>query len=138
MHRDIPEVADKYPEARMMGRLPSYGFFVRHADRVRLRDVQCITDQPDERPAIVCDDADDVILDGLDLSAPVGGAPLFDLRNTRRAFLTGMRSPAGAQVFAQVSGADSSGIMLTGNSSQSGQRIVNFTGDATEGSAKVD
>jgi polygalacturonase len=44
VHRDIPEVADKYPEARMFGRLPSYGFFVRHADRVRLRDVQCITD----------------------------------------------------------------------------------------------
>ena len=44
-HREIPEVADKYPEARMMGRLPSYGFFVRHADRVRLRNIECITDQ---------------------------------------------------------------------------------------------
>jgi len=137
MNRDIPEEADKYPEARMMGRLPSFGFFVRHADRVRLRNVQCLTDQPDERPAIVCDDADDVILDSLDLSAPVGGAPLIDLRNTRRAFLTGMRSPAGSRVFAQVSGAGSSAISLSGNSLDSSQQATSYADGATEGSTKI-
>ena len=137
IHRDIPEVSDKYPEARMMGRLPSYGFFVRHADRVRLRDVQCVTDQPDARPAIVCDDANDVILSGLDLSAPVGGAPLIDLRNTRRAFVTGMRSPAGIGVFAQVSGAGSSDISLSGNVLDPGQKAATFTDGATEGSTKI-
>jgi hypothetical protein len=121
----------------MMGRLPSYGFFVRHTDRVRLRDDQCITDQPDARPAIVCDDADDVILDGLDLSAPVGGAPLIDLRNTRRAFLTGTRSPAGSQVFAQVSGPNSAGITLVGNSLESGQKAVNYIDGATESALKT-
>lgn len=136
-HREIPEVADRYPEARMMGRLPSYGFFVRHADRVRLRDVQCITDLPDARPAIVCDDANDVILSGLDLSAPVGGAPLIDLRNTQRAFLTGMRSPVGMQVFAQVGGAASSGIALAGNVLDPGQTAVNYTDGATEVSTKI-
>lgn len=136
-HREIPEVADRYPEARMMGRLPSYGFFVRHADRVRLRDVQCITDLPDARPAIVCDDANDVILSGLDLSAPVGGAPLIDLRNTQRAFLAGMRSPVGMQVFAQVGGAASSGIALAGNVLDPGQTAVNYTDGATEVSTKI-
>lgn len=136
--REIPEVADKYPEARMFGRLSSYGFFVRHADRVRLRDVQVITDQPDERPAIVCDDVDDVILGSLDLSAPVGRTPLIDLRNTRRAFLTGMRSPAGIEVFAQVSGEDSAGITLMGNSFERGQKTVSYTGGAREDSSKVD
>lgn len=137
VHRDIPEVVDKYPEARMFGRLPSYGFYVRHADRVRLRDVQCITDQADERPAVVCDDVDDVILDGLDLSAPAGDAPLFDLRNTRRAFLTGMRSPVGPKVFAQVSGADSSGIALAGNLLEPGQHPAAYADGASEGSAII-
>jgi polygalacturonase len=137
VHRDIPEVADKYPEARMMGRLPSYGFYVRHADRVRLRDIECITDQADARPAIVCDDVSDVILSGLDLSAPVGGTPLFDLRNTRRAFLTGMRSPAGLQVFAQVSGEGSAGISLSGNSLDAGQQAATYTDGATEASTRI-
>ena len=113
------------------------GFYVRHADRVRLRDVQCITDQPDERPAIVCDDVDDVILDGLDLSAPEGGAPLFDLRNTRRAFLIGMRCPAGPRVFTQVSGEASAGIALSGNSLDADQQAATYVDGATAGSTKI-
>lgn len=133
-HRDIPEVADKYPEARMFGRLPSFGFYVRHADRVRLRNIEVVTDQPDERPAIVCDDVADVILDGLDLSAPAGTAPLIDLRSTRRAFLTGMRSPAGSQVFAQVSGSDSASITLMANALEPGQKPVSYIDGATEDS----
>ena len=86
-HRDIPEVADQYPESWMMGRLPAFGFYIRHADRVRLRNIEVIADKPDARPAIVCDDVNDVIFAGLELSAPTGGAPVFDLRNTRRRLL---------------------------------------------------
>jgi len=81
---------------------------------------------------------DDVILGGLELSAPTGNAPLIDLRNTRRAFLTGMRSPADSQVFAQISGAASSGITLLGNSLNRGQQAVSFSDGATKESAKVD
>lgn len=137
-HRDIPEVADRYPEARMMGRLPSYGFYVRHADRVRLRNIECVTDRPDARPAVVCDDVDDIILSGLDLGAPVEGAPVFDLRNTRRAFLTGMRAPAQSRIFAQVSGTQSSDITLLGNSFSRDQQAVSFTEGAPESSARVE
>jgi polygalacturonase len=132
-HRVIPEVADQYPESWMMGRLPAYGFYVRHADRIRLRNVEYITDKPDGRPAIICDDVDDVILSGLELSAPAGGAPLIDLRNTRRAFLTGMRAPMGNPVFTQVGGAGSNGITLLGNSLNPGQKAVSYTDGATEG-----
>ena len=136
--RTIPEVVDEYPESWMMGRLPAYGFYIRHADRVRLRNVECIADKPDARPPIVCDDVNDVILDGLELSASTGSAPLFDLRDTRRAFLTGMRSPAESQVFAQVSGAASSGITLLSNSLAKGQKQVNYTGGATGDAVKID
>jgi len=137
-HREIPEVADHYPESSMMGRLPAYGFYVRHADRVRLRNIEVITDRPDSRPAVVCDDVNDVILAGLELSAPAGGAPVFDLRNTRRAFLTGMRAPAGSNLFAQVRGADSADIRLLGNSLEHGQLAVSYTGGATENAIKLD
>jgi len=136
-HRDIPEVADKYPEARMMGRLPSYGFFVRHVDRVRLRNIECVTDRPDARPAIVCDDVADIICGGLELAAPTGGAPLFDLRNTRRALLTGMRAPVDSKLFAQVSGAESSEVTLLSNSFGQGQEAVSLVGGAKQGSVRV-
>ena len=131
IRREIPEMTNQYPEAWMMGRLPAYGFFVRHADRVRLRNIECITDKPDARPAIVCDDAEDLIFAGVELSAPTGDAALIELRNTRRAFLTGMRIPSGTKVLARVSGARSSGISLVGNSLENGQQVAVCTDGAT-------
>ena len=138
VHRDIPEVTEHYPEAWMMGRLPAYGFYLRHADRVQLRNIEFITDKPDARPAIVCDDVSDVTLSGLQLAAPVDGAPLIDLRDTRRALVTGMRSPAGVKVFAQISGANSSEIALQGNTLDPRQKAVEYSDGAIEGAAKVE
>jgi polygalacturonase len=136
-HREILEVADQYPESWMMGRLPAFGFYVRHADRVRLRGIEYITTKPDARPAIVCDDAEDVILSSLELSAPQGGAPLIDLRNSRRVFLTGMRVPSESPVFTQVSGAASSDIRLLANSLQKDQRAAICINGAAESAVTV-
>lgn len=137
-HRDIPEVIDQYPESWMMGRLPAFGFYVRHADRVRLRNIEVITDQPDARPAVVCDDVDDLIAGGLEFSAVAADTPVFDLRNTRRAFLTGMRAPAGSTVFAQVSGPQSAEIRLVANLLESGQKAVSYAGGASEKATRVE
>ena len=137
-HREIPEVTAEYPESWMMGHLPAYGFYVRHADRVRLRNVEYIADAPDARPAVVCDDVDDVILDGLELTAPQGGAPLIDLRGTRRALLRGMRMPVGSSVLAKVSGAASSGIQLIGNAIADNQKPLDFGLGASKSAASVD
>jgi polygalacturonase len=131
-----PERAADYPESREMGHTPAYGFYIRHADRVHLRDIEIITDKPDARSAIVCDDVEHLTLRGLDLSAPVGGAPVIDLRGTRRAFLSGTRAPAGAAVLAQVSGAGSSGLALSGNHVDQGQQEVVYSNGATAASAK--
>ncbi|MGH9589485.1 MAG: hypothetical protein ACRD25_03785, partial [Terracidiphilus sp.] len=73
---------------------------------------------------------ENIILDGLELSAPVGGAPLIVLKNTRRAFLTGMRSPEGCKVFTQVSGPQSAGIEFVANSIPRKQRVVSYADGA--------
>lgn len=136
-HRDIPEVIAKYPESWMMGRLPAYGFFVRHADRLRLRNIEYITDKPDGRPAVICDDVENIILCGLELSAPVGAAPLIALKNTRRAFLTGMRSPEECKIFTQVSGPQSAGIEFVGNSIPKEQKAVSYADGAANEAANI-
>jgi polygalacturonase len=133
VRREIPEAADKYPESSMMGRLPAYGFFIRHADRVRLRNVECIMDKADGRPAIVCNDANDLILDGLELNAPAGNAPVIELESVQRALITGMRMPLGAKVLAQISGADSSGLSFAGNAFEPNGQTVVYTDGATAG-----
>lgn len=51
------ELPEKYPEYRMFGTLPAYGFYVRHARNVRLVDVSVSTRTPDARPPLVQEDA---------------------------------------------------------------------------------
>jgi len=55
---DVPEVEDQYPECAMFGTLPAYGFFIRHAKNVRLRDVELTCAIPDPRPPVVTIDVE--------------------------------------------------------------------------------
>jgi polygalacturonase len=56
--RSPPENETAYPEPSMFGTLPAYGFFVRHARNITLRDVRVGYEKPDARPAIVLRDVE--------------------------------------------------------------------------------
>ena len=55
----VPEVENRYPEARMFHclPLPAYAFYVRHADGVRFEKVTTRHAAPEGRPALFVDDA---------------------------------------------------------------------------------
>ena len=77
--------------------------------------MECITDKPDGRPAIVCNDAEDLVLARLELTCAGWKGALIELESVHRASITGMRMPAGAKVVAKISGPDSSGLSFSGN-----------------------
>jgi polygalacturonase len=129
--RQIPELADQYPESRMFGRLPAYGVYVRHADRVRLRNIELIAAKPDARPAIVCDDVDDMIISGLEASAPASRRPVVDLRDTTHAFITTTRAPEGVDTLVLVTGERSKNIVSSGNAVAENQEALRFSKGAT-------
>lgn len=52
----VPEQIDKYPEFSMFGELPSWGFYIRHAKDITLKNVRLKLAEPDYRPAIIMDD----------------------------------------------------------------------------------
>jgi polygalacturonase len=54
--RQVPENSSKYPENRMFGTLPAYGFYIRHAKGVEVTNVRVAVRQQDGRPAFVLDD----------------------------------------------------------------------------------
>jgi len=111
--RTIPELPPQYPEARMFGRLPAYGFFCRHVSGLKLDDVQIVAAAPDMRPAVHCDDVKDLRVDRLTASAPASSEPLIVLSDVQRAFLTGC-SMAG-EVGVELRGERTAGIHLVGN-----------------------
>jgi polygalacturonase len=56
----VPEMETGYPEPYYFGKLPAYGFFVRHVRGLRLDDVEVSHLEPDARPAFVLEDVHDV------------------------------------------------------------------------------
>ncbi len=80
--REPPEHETAYPEPSMFGTLPSYGFFIRHARNVTLRDVEVGFGADDLRPAIVLHDVTGVHFDHVKarLAPDVPFAVLRDVR----------------------------------------------------------
>ncbi|MET0906060.1 MAG: hypothetical protein ABWY10_08255, partial [Tardiphaga sp.] len=81
-----PEEELGYPEATMFGDLPATGFFIRHARRIAMRDVEVAVATPDLRPAFRLEDVADADFAGV--RVPKG--PAFSLEN-----VVGFRSTGG-------------------------------------------
>lgn len=63
--RDIPERRTSSLEPSFMGTFPAHGLYVRHARNISVKDVSFAIDQPDARPALVLDNVQGAIIDGL-------------------------------------------------------------------------
>ncbi|MFP4499852.1 MAG: glycoside hydrolase family 28 protein [Candidatus Hydrogenedentota bacterium] len=78
----VPQHEAKYPEYSMFGSLPSYGFFIRHAENLRLDGITLRTGEPDARQAIICDDVNGLSIDALKVTRQSGRPDLL-FRNVR-------------------------------------------------------
>ncbi len=67
MNKEIEEKEKEYPESAMFGRLPAYGFYIRHAKGVRLSNITMRYRGQEGRPGIVVDDTKGFTFTGLDL-----------------------------------------------------------------------
>ena len=77
-----PENEDAYPEPSMFGTLPAYGFFVRHARGVLLRDVSVGFERDEARPPFLLHDVRDVHFAQV-TAARSGGVPFCVMRDVR-------------------------------------------------------
>ena len=57
----VPEMENKYPEPSMFRcTIPAKGFFIRHAQGIKFKNIDFHFDKPDTRPLFVTDDANDI------------------------------------------------------------------------------
>lgn len=113
--RQIEEHPQKYPEGLMFGDLPAYGFYCRHVRGLRFSNLQLRTAAPDLRHAVVCDDVENLSLDGLDAQFSVGGAPPAGLIQVRNALIRGSQPLSKGVPFLELSGSQTRNIALLGN-----------------------
>ncbi len=61
--------------------LPAWGVYVRHVQQLLLQDVRLSTTQPDQRPVLVCDQVQRVVLDAVRFPPPADGSDPFLLHD---------------------------------------------------------
>jgi hypothetical protein len=127
---DIPEMEDYYPEYHMFGTLPAYGFYIRHARDIVLRNVTLDFEHDDLRPAIICDDVADLELDSVRARGNPGADALIRLQDTRGAFIHSCRPTNDVSNFIEVLGESSTGIFLVANDVRRAACQVTFAGGA--------
>ena len=130
--RDIPEKPDAYPEYSMFGPLPAYGFYCRHVEGLRFANITTDFDQPDARPALVCEDVSDLDLFGADFRQNTGSSASAILRNVRGAMIHGCRMRGETETFLRVEDQASENISLIANDLSRARKIVDFGSGASK------
>lgn len=74
VNRPVAEMVRDYPEPYLFGPLPAWGLYVRHATRIRARNLTLHCLGPDPRPAVHLEDVDESDVTGLRVSGAAGAA----------------------------------------------------------------
>ena len=135
--RKIPELPAAYPEARMFGRLPAYGLYCRHAKGLKLSEVSFKACATEERPAIVCDDAKDLIISGLNSTRTAGNQPVIRLLQTVRTTIQGCVAPPETNAYVEFQGNQTEQIVLMNNNLANARKIVQLGNDVREKAIKA-
>jgi hypothetical protein len=130
--RKIPEQIPAYPEARMFGRLSSYGFYCRHVNGLRMDNVEIASLKPDERPAMHFEDVKNLRLSRISADAPASDQPLVRMLDVQDCVVSGCIGPAKSQVAVEVRGAESRSIRLVANDFSGSKKAVNLASGASE------
>lgn len=83
----VPENEEDYPEGTMFGILPSYGFFIRHVQDIRMSNITIRTKQEDNRPGIVINNVQRFRLSDLDIQTYKNSKGSISIKESNQGFI---------------------------------------------------
>jgi hypothetical protein len=112
----VPEAIDQYPEVKTFGpKIPAYGIWARHVKGLKLIDITFHLKNNDLRPAFVCEDGTDIILNDWKLSETNGGESIIRLEKVKGAAIKNISAKGTADSFVRAEESDVKSIKLSGN-----------------------
>lgn len=123
--RAIPERSDAYPECNIFGKLPAYGFYARHVEGLTLRNVRLRWIQHDQRPAVYCDDVQNLSMDTLHAESAEDAAPVILLTDVHTALIRGCIAAPGTNTFLGLQG-KTAAVSLIGNDLTHAANVADF------------
>lgn len=127
--REVPQIAGEYFE---IGTPPAYGLFARNVRGLALSNVRFERRQPDLRPAVVLNRADDVAINGLSVEGNKDAESVLRFVDARDALLSAIRLLTPAAGFLQVEGAASIGITVDGGSLSKATNLLTLKNGAAK------
>lgn len=112
----FPENENKYPDAEQFGTTNAYGFHIRHARNITLRNITMHYQARDDRPALVLEDVDNGTVDGVNATlSPTSEGYIKTIHCGKLRILNCMPLVSGSpEVFLRNLDSDLSDILLTG------------------------
>jgi len=112
---NISEKESSYPNGRMFGSLPSYGFYIRHAKNITLENIELSFLNEDQRPAIWCDDVDGLYIKALKAKAFIQTPELIRLKDIRESIISESYPMSFVKTFLSLYGDKNDHIILKDN-----------------------
>jgi hypothetical protein len=81
--RVFPELGTGYPEPSKLGTCPAWGLFARHIKGLELADINLSVKKDDQRPALICDDVEDLEIDNFKAKNPAAGVTAAKMTDTK-------------------------------------------------------
>jgi hypothetical protein len=136
--RKVAELPADYPEALMYGPLPAYGFYCRYVDGIEFRDVILETEQSDDRPALIFQDASNLEIAGLSATATPGMPALLVMNQVEQARVQRSVLRTHGGTYLQVAGDRSRDILLWQNDLRAAARPFLLTDGAASGAVTAE
>ena len=130
--RDIPENETNYPNGKMFGELPAYGFYVRHVKNLTFDNVQLRFKEKDERPALFFDNVEGLKIKGLEVQSTPETPELIRLINSKNVMISESRLLNPVKAFVSVYGGESEEILLLNNRLRNVDVITKFYDGASK------
>lgn len=114
-YREIPEHEEGYPSGRTFGRIPAFGFFIRHANNVTLENIHLRFIKDDDRPPLVCKNVVGLEIKDLKAQATNQTPELIRLINAKDVIIAESLPLTPVSVFVSVEGTETDKIVLLNN-----------------------
>jgi hypothetical protein len=76
----VPEKENAYPDPQKFGKMPAYGFFIRHVRNIEMKDIELKVENEDFRPPFILEDVQGATFINVETPHPAG-IPSFVLKN---------------------------------------------------------
>ncbi|MES2418833.1 MAG: glycosyl hydrolase family 28 protein [Bacteroidota bacterium] len=127
-HKVVPEAIDQYPEVKTFGpKIPAYGIWARHTKGLKLLNIKFNLGTNDLRPALVCEDGKDLLVNNLILPETKAAEAIIRLENVIGAAISGVNVKGDAEVLVKIEGANSKAIKVTNNKADSVKKQIDQT-----------